>query len=183
MSRRNPIVMGDLQAEAAALGDPKRAELVKKVSQMDAPSRASAAVTLLISGADYRDIAKVLDYRSVDEVKRTVWSAIGSIEMDENRRGRERELMARRLTAMISSGWKRATNPGDPDHLAYQRLMLAIMDRQAKLYGLDAPSQSIVYTPSQEEINQHVARVRNLVVVEAGDVEADVLEARDDAAS
>lgn len=179
MSRRNPLVMSDLEAEAAALGDPKRAQLVKKVSQMDPPSRASAAVNLLISGADYRDIAKVLVYKNTDEVKRAVWNAIGSIEMDENRRGRERELMARRLTAMISSGWKRATNPNDPDHLAYQRLMLAIMDRQAKLYGLDAPTQSIVYTPSQAEINEHVARVRNLVVVEAGDVEADVLEASD----
>jgi len=175
MSRRNPVVMADVEAEAAALGDPKRAELVKRVTEMDAPSRASAAVNLLISGANYTDIAKVLAYKNVDDAKRAVWHAIGSIEMDETRRGRERELMARRLTAMISSGWKRANNPNDPDHLAYQRLMLAIMDRQAKLYGLDAPSESIVYTPSQAEINEHVARVRNLVIVEAGDVEADVL--------
>lgn len=175
MSRRNPIVMSDVEAEAAALGDPKRAEMVKRVTEMDAPSRAAAAVNLLIAGATYPDIAKTLIYKSVDEAKRAIWGAIGSIEMDETRRGRERELMARRLNSLISSGWKRANNPHDPDHLAYQRLMLAIMDRQAKLYGLDAPSESIVYTPSQQEINEHVARVRNLVIVEAGDVEADVL--------
>lgn len=177
MSRGNPIVMSDVEAEATALGDPKRAEMVKRVTQMDAPSRAAAAVNLLISGASYQDIAKVLVYRNVDEIKRAIWKTIGSIEMDEVRRAREKELMARRLNTMIGSGWKRANDPGDPDHLAYQRLMLAIMDRQAKLYGLDAPSESIVYTPSQQEINEHVARVRNLVVVEAGDVEADVLEA------
>lgn len=175
MSRRNPIVMSDVEAEAAALGDPKRAEMVRRVTEMDAPSRAAAAVNLLIAGATYPDIAKTLIYKSVDEAKRAIWGAIGSIEMDENRRGRERELMARRLNSLISSGWKRANNPNDPDHLAYQRLMLAIMDRQAKLYGLDAPSESIVYTPSQQEINEHVARVRNLVIVESGDVEADVL--------
>lgn len=183
MSRRNPVVMGDLEAEAAALGDPKRAEMVKRVTEMDAPSRAAAAVNLLISGANYTDIAKVMLYKSVDEAKRAIWQAIGSIEMDEGRRGRERELMARRLNTMINSGWKRANNPNDPDHLAYQRLMLAIMDRQAKLYGLDAPSESIVYTPSQAEINEHVARVRNLVIVESGDVEADVLGGDDRAAS
>lgn len=176
MTRRNPVVMADIEAEAAALGDPKRAEMVKRVTEMDPPSRASAAVNLLISGASYNDVAKVMLYKSTDEAKRAIWGAIGAIEMDENRRGRERELMARRLNAMISSGWKRANNPSDADHLAYQRLMLAIMDRQAKLYGLDAPSESIVYTPSQAEINEHVARVRNLVIVEAGDVEADVLE-------
>lgn len=176
MSNRQPIVMSDVEAEAAALGDPKRAEMVKRVTEMDAPSRASAAVNLLLSGASYRDITKTLLYRTVEETKRAIWTAIGSIEMDEVRRAREKELMARRLNAMIGSGWKRANNPDDPDHLAYQRLMLAIMDRQAKLYGLDAPSESIVYTPSQAEINEHVARVRNLVVVEAGDVEADVLE-------
>lgn len=176
MTRRNPVVMADVEAEAASLGDPKRAEMIKRVQAMDAPSRASAAVNLLLSGASYQDIARTMLYRNVDEAKRTIWHAIGSIEMDENRRGRERELMARRLNAMIASGWKRANNPEDPDHLAYQRLMLAIMDRQAKLYGLDAPSESIVYTPSQQEINEHIARVRNLVIVEAGDVEADVLD-------
>lgn len=175
MSRGNSIVITDVEAEATAIGDPKQAQAVKHVSEMDAPSRARAAVNLLIAGASYSDIAKVLDYRTTDLAKRAIWQAIGSIEMDEVRRAREKELMARRLNTMIGSGWKRANDPHDPDHLAYQRLMLAIMDRQAKLYGLDAPSESIVYTPSQQEINEHVARVRNLVVVEAGDVEADVL--------
>src|SRR5687767_11161713 len=118
MTRRNPVVMADVEAEAAALGDPKRAEMIKRVTEMDAPSRASAAVNLLISGASYHEIAKVMLYRTVDEAKRAIWGAIGSIEMDEGRRGRERELMARRLNTMINSGWKRATNPGDPDHLA-----------------------------------------------------------------
>lgn len=176
MNRGNPIVISDVEAEAMALGDPKRAEMTKRVQEMDPPSRANAAMNMLIAGASYQEIARILGYKNTDLVKRAIWQAMGSIEMDETRRAREKELMARRLNKMISSGWNRANDAHDPDHLAYQRLMLAIMDRQAKLYGLDAPSESIVYTPSQAEINEHVARVRNLVVVEAGDVEADVLE-------
>src|SRR5690606_33466981 len=181
MANRNPVVMSDVEAEAAAIGDPNREDVVKRDTEMDPPSRASAAVNLLFSGASYADITKVLDYRNVEETKRAIWGAIGSLDIDEYRRNQERELMARRLNKLVSSGWKRATNPNDPDHIAYQRLMLAIMDRQAKLFGLDAPTESIVYTPSQQEINDHVARVRNLVIVESGDVEADVLEGERDA--
>lgn len=172
---QDPIVMSDIEAEAAAMGDPTRQELVHKVSEMTASSRASAAVNLLVSGATYEDIAKVLAYKNTGEVKRAVWNAIGSIELDQDEINRERKKMRMRLEQMIAVDWPRVQNRQDPDQLAYQRFVLAVMDRQAKLMGLDAPSQSIVYNPSKAEIEQHVQQVRQVVIQQAGDIEGDVL--------
>lgn len=167
----------DLYAEAMAIGTPREQELAKKVAQMDAPTRAAASVALAVEGAGYSEIARVMDYATASEAKRAVWNALGQIEQDAASVAERRELMAAGLTKLLRSCMRRGTNPNDPDHLAYVRVVLAIYDRQAKLYGLDAPTTSIVYSPSAAEVNEYVNRVRNLVVVEAGDIEADVLEA------
>jgi peptidyl-tRNA hydrolase len=55
--------------------------------------------------------------------------------------------------------WAKAVNPADPEHLLAVTKAREIVDRQAKLYGLDAPTEVIVHNPTATEIEAWVAKV------------------------
>lgn len=166
----------DIAAEAQRVDDPAAMEAARRVRAMDPPTRAAAAVKMAVEGVSYTDIARTLDYESPAAAKKAVWSSIGDVEIDADEVKRKRDLMGRGLGRLLSSCMRRGTNPHDPDHLAYARTCLAIMDRQARLYGLDAPTNLVVHTPTQQQINEYVQHVRQLQIVQAGDVEADIIE-------
>ena len=167
----------EIAAEAQRVDDPAAMELARKVRDMDSPTRAAAAVKMAVEGVSYTDIARTLDYESPAAAKKAVWASIGDIEIDADEVKRKRDLMGKGLGRLLSSCMRRATNPHDPDHLAYARVTLAIFDRQARLYGLDAPTNLVLHTPTQREIDQYVAQVRQLHLVAAGDVEAEIVDA------
>lgn len=169
-------IPADIVADADLVTDPKAVEAARRVAAMDPPSRAAAAAAMAVRGASYPEIARVLDYPGVEAAKHAVWSAIGDIETDPDDVKRQRALMGAGLDRMLSSCMGRATNPKDPDHLAYVRVVLAIYDRKARLHGLDAPTSVVLHTPTQREIDDYVAQVRRLQLVAAGDVEADIIE-------
>jgi len=50
------------------------------------------------------------------------------------------------------------------------------MDRQAKLYGLDAAQQVVVYTPTQREIAEYAEKVAELHRAARGAIEADIID-------
>jgi hypothetical protein len=167
----------DLAAEASRVTEPGSLDVARRVAAMDPPTRAAAAVQMAVEGAAYSDIAKVLDYETPAAAKKAVWNTIGDVEIDPQEVQRKRELMGRSLGKLLTSCMRRATNPHDPDHTTYVRTSLAIMDRQARLYGLDAPTNLVVHTPTQREIDAYVEQVRHIHLVAAGDLEADILEA------
>jgi hypothetical protein len=166
----------ELAAEAARVTEPGSMEMARRVAAMDPPTRAAAAVQMAIDGAAYSDIAKVLDYETPAAAKKAVWGTIGDITPDPKQVAEKRELMGRALGKLLSSCMRRATNPHDPDHTNYVRTTLAILDRQARLFGLDAPTAIEIHTPTQREINEYVEHVRHLRLVAAGDLEADILD-------
>ena len=69
-----------------------------------------------------------------------------------------------------------ATKPDDIDHLPYNRQALAIIDRIAKLHGIDAPQTLNVTTPSAEKITEYVGTVVALYHA-AHAQEADIIDA------
>lgn len=170
-------IPADIAEQAKHVTDPGAIDAARKVAAMDAPTRAAAAVQLAVEGAAYTDIARMLDYDSPTAAKNAVWGAIGDVEIDPKEVARKRDLMGRGLGKLLTSCMRRATNPHDPDHAHYVRTVLAIMDRQARLYGLDAPTNLVVHTPTQQQIDDYVAHVRRLQLIEAGDIEADILDA------
>lgn len=167
----------ELAAEAARVTEPGSVDLARRVAAMDPPTRAAAAVQMAVDGAAYSDIAKVLDYETPAAAKKAVWGTIGDIAPDPAAVEQRREMMGRALGKLLSSCMRRATNPKDPDHTNYVRTTLAILDRQARLYGLDAPTTVQIHTPTQREIDAYVDHVRHLRLVAAGDLEADILDA------
>lgn len=173
-----------LQDEAAAIATTKTAAAAvarkkrdrERITAMDPPTRAAAAVTMAVEGAGYDDIAKVMDYRSPVEAKHAVWDAIAAVEADHGDIERMRALHSRRLDKLLYSVFRQATTPGHPDQLSYGRYVLAIMQAQAHLYGLDAAQQIVVYTPTQREIAQYAAQVQELLHSQRGALEADIID-------
>jgi hypothetical protein len=173
-----------LQEDAAAIATTKAAAATAerrkrdraRVAAMDPPTRAAAAVTMAVEGAGYDDIARVMDYRTPVEAKHAVWDAIAAVEADHNDIDRMRQLHSRRLDKLLYSVFRQATTPGHPDQLSYGRYVLAIMQAQAHLYGLDAAQQIVVYTPTQKEIAQYADQVQRLLNSQRGALEADIID-------
>ncbi len=176
--RKFPEVPRYIEEEAGEIGTPgeaRRRALAKRVRDMDPPTRAAAAVRLAVQGASYPDIAQVLDYRTPMEAKAAVWDAIADLNVDYDDVDRMRTLQAQRLDRLLYAVMPKATDTEHPEQVTYGRFALAILDRQAKLQGLDAAAAVVVYTPTQKEIAAHAERVTQLMRTAAGAIEADII--------
>ena len=58
------------------------------------------------------------------------------------------------MERLLRSVYKKATDPDHPEHLAAVRTSVAIIDRWARIYGIDAPTEVVVYSPTAGEIEQ-----------------------------
>lgn len=141
----------------------------------DRSSRQEAAVAMRIAGANYSEIARVLEYASPtlarQAVERSIAATTGTPETLEH----QRFLESRRLERLMRSLWGKATNEKDPEHLAAIRTAVALIDRHSRLNGLDQPSQAIIYTPAAEEVQRWVAHVTQELRRDLPD-EEDILE-------
>jgi len=116
----------------------------------DRASRIESAVALKVAGANYAQIARALDYAHPALARQAVEKALSTSVSDEDRKA-QRLVASARIEALLRSVWKRANDPQDEEHLGYMRGALALIDRYAKLWGLDAPIEVVSYTPSQAE--------------------------------
>lgn len=127
--------------------------------------KANAALQLRIKGEPWDDIARTLGFPNGETALRATERALEK-ELRTEHRDVLRLLAGRRLDVLLSSLWDRATNPGDPDHLAYSNAAAARIAQYAKLMGLDAPTEMIVHSPSESEIQAWVASVTAKAVPE-----------------
>jgi hypothetical protein len=141
----------------------------------DNPTRASAAVALKLAGASFEAIAKELQYadayRARVAVERALAESVPLEDVDQLR-----GLMGRRLERLLQSTWRRAINDRDPDHLQYVRTSLAIIDRHARLRGLDSPQQVQITTPQNHEVQRWIEQMAAKVVEQTAE-EADIIDA------
>lgn len=149
----------------------------------DRTARQNAAVAMRIAGANYSEIARTLDYVSPTQARQAVERALAATVGHESR-DQLRFIEARRLERLLRSVWPKATEETivengkdvpNPDHLPYVRTALAIIDRHARLYGLDAPQEMIVYNPAGAEIEAWVAKMARQVHGEMPE-EFDIIE-------
>lgn len=117
-----------------------------------------AAVQLRVSGASFATIADTLglsDARAALRLVTDELAAQGEEALDARARLRAETNMA--LDAALDSVWTKAMDPDNDEHLTALRTMMTVLDRRAKLNGLDAPTEMIVHNPTQTEIDQWVA--------------------------
>lgn len=135
--------------------------------------RAEAAVALRLAGATYPEIANTCGYTDAFHARQAVERVLAA-SVGEDGRDQLRAVEGKRLERLLRSTWKRATDPGDTEHLAYVRAALALIDRHVRLFGLDAPQQMVVYSPAQGEIEAWVAGMARTVVADLP-TEADII--------
>ena len=160
--------------------------MVTANDHLDAPDRKSrqeAAVALRLAGATYTEVATALGYTSPALAREAVERALAST-VDADDRERMRVLEGRRLERLLRGLWRKATDDANPEHLSAVRTAIAVIDRHARLFGLDAPQQMVVYTPAGEEIATWVAamaqQVRGELPQEHDIIEGQIAAALDD---
>lgn len=125
------------------------------------PTADSAAVALRLAGASYPEIAEALGMESESTARRAVERdlALRAADAEPEKRELLRAQSGARLERLLRGLWQKATNPNDPEHLPAVTRALAIIDRHTRLYGLDAPAEVVVHTPTTAEIEAWVMRV------------------------
>lgn len=150
------------------------AQANKDLTIKDRRSRQEMAVALRIAGANYSEIARMCQYASPTLARQAVERSLAATVGDESRE-QLRFLEARRLERILRGLWRKATDENNEEHLAAARTAIAVIDRHARLYGLDAPTEMVVYTPAVHEIEQWVTAMSRQVRGELPD-EFDIIE-------
>lgn len=147
------------------------------ITEIDkSPTKAEAALTLRLSGASHSQIAKTLGYSSAYRARQAVERVLASAADSPEDRDKMRVLTSRRLNRLLQSVMSKAVDHKDKEHLAYNARALAIIDREARLWGVDAPTQ-VQFTPTDEHIQNFVRNVTKLADADRDAAEADILDA------
>lgn len=147
------------------------------------------ALELRLAGKTYREIGEALDVCAFT-ASRYVSAAVAEVE-DENadraarlaaRQERERNVQLARCDAMLSKLWARleAHEPGRPGDVTSAQVagqIIKVLDRQAKLLGLDAPTKVSPTDPTGK--NPYLGMTRDQLLAEARAVLAEVPDADD----
>lgn len=141
-----------------------------------ADQKAEAAMALAISGASWSNIAKIVGYSSPTRARQAVERVLASSADSPLERDKMRVLTSRRLNRLLQSVMSKAVDPKDPQHLAYNARALALVDREAKLWGVDAPTQ-VQVSANDEHIQAYMAKMGILAGADREAEEADILDA------
>jgi hypothetical protein len=139
-------------------------------------TKAEAGLTLKMSGASYTTIAKTLGYSSAYRARMAVERVLASAANSPEDREKMRVLTSRRINRLLQSVMGKAVDPADPQHLAYNARALALVDREARLWGVDAPTQ-VQISATDEHIQEYVARMSGLARAGVDADEADIIDA------
>ena len=132
----------------------------------DAAERARNAWTARIVGSTWAQAAEVAGFTDAGNCVRAVRNYFGALPEPE--RAEQRALWRERLELL----WRQSGRDVRGQRPGAVRAAVALSQRAAQLDGLDEPSRSVVYTPSQEQIEEYLSTV---VPRDAG-AEAEVVE-------
>ncbi len=119
--------------------------------KIEAKVKESQALELRRAGLDYNRIAQAVGYETAAEAKRAIADALARLSpIDDIALVRRMEVD--RLDTLMASRWKAAVSGDDG---AMDRV-LRILERRAKLLGLDSPSQSVLSGPGGGPIQMDV---------------------------
>lgn len=134
-----------------------------------------AAVALRLAGASYAEIAEALAFTDAKAARSAVENTLAATA-SEHSRDQLRAEEAGRLERLLRGVWAKATNPDNPEHLPAAKVALAIIDRHVRLYGLDAPAEVVVHSPTAAEIDAWVAGMTSTSLKDLRALEATVVD-------
>lgn len=123
--------------------------------------KALRAVELRLAGATFQRIADVLGYQDRSGAKRAYERALDVLKDDlapTVAQHRTEQLL--RLETLLTSVWGKAQQPSDPDHLKAIETARKLLERQARLLGLDAPLRVAVSDEVDAQIETLLAEMQ-----------------------
>jgi len=135
-----------------------------------------AALALWTAGATYGDIAAQFGFRSPSVAAMAIERALSESVDDTQDRTKLRRRMSLTLDRLLRAVMPKAINTENPEQLPAVRVALTVVERYAKLNGLDAPVQVDVNLVDDEKFTNLVelaARGMGMPVP----VEADIWDA------
>lgn len=137
-----------------------------------------AALGLILSRPrmSWSEVAEALGYSSPRAAKvafENAWQR--RVKNDDRTREKLRGWANGQMDMLISAAMAKALDPSHPEQLAAMGRVREIIADQRKLFGLDAPTEVNVHTnPSQQEIENWVAKMKGTTKVEESDIFADL---------
>lgn len=120
--------------------------------------KANAALELRLGGASWQDIARMMGYPSARAALVATEKALERNLLDHDR-DKLRDLVSSRLDRLLRGVWPKAIDPENPEQLPAVGKSRELIADFRKLHGLDAPTEVVVTSPSQRELDDWVARV------------------------
>lgn len=136
----------------------------------------AAAVALRVNGTSYTDIAMTLGLTTPRAALTLVTRELAAQTegMDEER-DELRRIESARLDQLLLSVMEKATDPDCGEHLPAVKVAVTLIDRRIKLYGLDAPTEVTIHTPTQTELDNWVSQMVGQSMVPQALEEPDIL--------
>lgn len=133
-----------------------RKDVVAAETMADVMARGIAA--LWVRGANYPEIADEFGI-SIPTARMAVERVLADSLDDNEDKTKQRHRVSLQLDAFLRSVVDRALDPKDDQQLAYLRAAMQVVDRKARLLGLDAPVNIQLGLPSKDELDQWVTAV------------------------
>lgn len=121
--------------------------------------KADAAVSLRLAGASWSEIATTLGFPTPRQALVATERALARQLVQVEDREKMRAMAGARLERLLRSTWPKAIDPENPDQLVAVSKAREVIADHRKLFGLDAPAEFIVHSPTQSEIERWVSSI------------------------
>jgi hypothetical protein len=125
--------------------------------------KANAVLQLRMAGATWEEVCVSLGYPTPRTAQVAFEKALEKQLANDLDREKMRKLADARLERLLRSVWPKAIDPDHPDHLIALTKSRELIADHRKLFGLDAPTEVVVHTPTQNELEAWVARVTTML--------------------
>ena len=141
--------------------------------------KADAALSMKMSGATWSEIALTLGYPTPRQAMLQVEKALVRQLNEDEDKAKMRQVSGARLERLLRGIWNKAINPNDPEQMTAVSRARELIADHAKLYGLNAPTEVTVHSPTNSELEDWVLQMTATMVpdVEEPDIyDAEVIE-------
>jgi len=137
--------------------------------------KADAALSMSLSGATWGEIAETLGFATPRQARMATEKALVRQLEREDDREKMRAMAGARLERLLRGVWTKAIDPGNPEQMVAVSRSRELIADHSKLFGLNAPTELMVHSPTQNELEDWVLRMTATMVPEV--VEEDIFDA------
>lgn len=175
MSDLERMVPADIEAEVDAIYNERYAPpTATGKRETPATTKGKAAGVMAVSGADFDEIAEVLNFPSARHAELAVQRALAD-SLDSWDKADLKKLMLGRFESLYRGAVARSQTKGYFAREAAAKTAAGLLVEEIKFLGLAAPSEHVIHTPVDSEIKALVERLAHRQI-SALPMEADVIE-------